>query len=333
MRVGLTLGVLVALPLVAAGSTAFAEGAAPDEVTLKDGGTVVGTVVSVDPGKQVKLIEIGSSTARVIPWSQVADVLHGEHAPKSATEPGDAGPGYGGIAAPLGPIPPLVVTQTAPTVPHASHAVRLHIESPKPVSIWSPNAVVTTSIGSLSFVASVGGTVCSSPCDQQVPFNDGDVFVAQGDFPGRKTLSLSNKGGSVDLDVKPGSYGKIQGGVVAIVGGTLIVIIGTGLAVAGAEQPLESMRVYDPTTNQTTQVVTDGGLDFEIAGGCLIAGGVGIGALGAWLIATSGTSWNLHPSGARTSRIEPWVAPSAPPGARDRTTLPRGLVAGVRGRF
>jgi len=318
---------------VLVGSRAFAEGADPDEVTLKDGGTVRGTVVSVEPGKQVRLIEVGSTTARVIPWSQVADVQRSAHAAKSATEPGDAGPGYGGVTAPVGPTQPLLVTQTAPVVPHANHAVRLHIESPKAVSIWSPDAVVTTSIGNLSFVASVGGTVCSSPCDQQIPFNDRDMFVAQGDFPGHKTFSLSNMGDSVDLDVKPGSYGKRQGGIWAIVGGAVVLTVGTGFAVAGAEQPLEAMRVYDPTTMQTTQVVTDGGLDFEIAGGCLIAGGVGVAALGVWLIATSGTKWDLHPSGVRSARIEPWIAPPAPFGAGDRATAPRGLSGGVRGRF
>lgn len=71
-----------------------------DEVTLKDGGAIRGVVVSIEPGKGVKIVVPGEKDPRSIPWSQVADVQKGKYAPKAAVDPGSAGEGYGDAPAP-----------------------------------------------------------------------------------------------------------------------------------------------------------------------------------------------------------------------------------------
>ena len=76
-------------------ATARADEPGPDEVTLKNGGTIRGTIVSSEPGTSVKIIEMGQTQTRILPWSQVSDVEKGKYAPRTAAQPGPAGPGYG----------------------------------------------------------------------------------------------------------------------------------------------------------------------------------------------------------------------------------------------
>ena len=332
MRFGRVLGALLAGAVFLGGSNAFAEGTEDqDEITMKDGGTLRGTVVSVEPGTQVKVIEMGTATVRTIPWSQVADVERGKYAPKAKVEPGDAGPGYGSPAAPLAaPVAPLVTHRTTPSSNDAAHKVRLHIETPKPVWVRSPNATTTTYVGNVAVGQETNVTVCASPCDQEIPFNDGDVFVAHGNFPGgAKTFSLAEMGDSADLDVKPGSAGRRDGGIASIVGGSVVVVIGVGLALGGALQT----SGYDPGLNQVVQVDEQERRNLEIAGGCVTGVGIGLVALGAWLVGTSGSHWALHPSGTPASTVEAWIAPPSPLGSSERSMLPRGMIGGVRGRF
>src|SRR3954466_16159492 len=96
-------GIVAAVLAVA--SAAIADDLGNDEVTLKNGGSVRGTVVSSEPGTSVKIIEMGEKTVRVIPWAQVSDVERGKYAPKAPAQPGPAGPGYG-TAPPGQPIAP-----------------------------------------------------------------------------------------------------------------------------------------------------------------------------------------------------------------------------------
>ena len=103
IRCSFTCSILVALSLLA--SSALAQDPGVDEVTLKNGGSIRGTVISSEPGTSVKILEMGSKEPRVIPWAQVGDVEKGKYAPKSAVQPGPAGPGYG-AAIPDEPLAP-----------------------------------------------------------------------------------------------------------------------------------------------------------------------------------------------------------------------------------
>src|SRR3984957_14133999 len=152
---------------------AFADGAmGQDEVTLKDGGTVRGTVVSSRPGVGVKIIELGSTEARMIPWAEVGDVERGKFASKkkAAVQPGNAGPGYGE------PVPP-----PPPPGPPPGTQVRLHIDSPVPAMIYS-HQTAYGAVNGYGFVVDAATPVCSSPCDKSFDSQSGQTFTAGGEF-------------------------------------------------------------------------------------------------------------------------------------------------------
>jgi hypothetical protein len=80
-RALLTAFALAASALVA--QSARADSVGPDVVNLKDGGFIRGTVVSVEPGSHVMVVEYGKEKPRSVPWSSVADVQRGKAAGKS----------------------------------------------------------------------------------------------------------------------------------------------------------------------------------------------------------------------------------------------------------
>jgi hypothetical protein len=51
-----------------------------DEVVLKNGGTIRGTVVSIEPGSKVVIVEVGSKDPRTPRWAEVADVQKNRYA-------------------------------------------------------------------------------------------------------------------------------------------------------------------------------------------------------------------------------------------------------------
>src|SRR5689334_7458739 len=62
-------------------SLAFADDSVGnDEVTLKNGGSLRGTLISSEPGLSVKLLELGGKEPRVIPWADVDHVERGRFA-------------------------------------------------------------------------------------------------------------------------------------------------------------------------------------------------------------------------------------------------------------
>jgi hypothetical protein len=64
---------------VNASASAVAPGA--DEVLLKNGGVLRGTVVRLDPGNEISILVSGSDRPRVIAWRDVAEVERGSVAP------------------------------------------------------------------------------------------------------------------------------------------------------------------------------------------------------------------------------------------------------------
>lgn len=101
----LPFAALAAVSLLFA-TSARAQDVGQDEVTLNNGGSIRGTLISSEPGTSVKILEAGQKEPRVIPWSQVSDVERGKYAPKGAVQPGPAGPGYGAPVTPPRPLPP-----------------------------------------------------------------------------------------------------------------------------------------------------------------------------------------------------------------------------------
>src|SRR5512132_141052 len=176
-----------------------------DEVSLKNGGTIRGTVVSSEPGTSVKILEMGATEPRTIPWSQVSDIERGKYAPKLAPTPGAAGPGY------LPPLVPQAIPVPEPTLGEIG-VVKLHIESSEPVQVFEHSAPQVAGIGGYAVVIDNSRLVCTSPCDRVIDGRLGQRFSARGDFPGMKSFTLNGFKGSMALDVSPGSNGMRTGG-------------------------------------------------------------------------------------------------------------------------
>ncbi|MEO7331069.1 MAG: hypothetical protein ABI193_21010 [Minicystis sp.] len=278
IRRSLTNSILVALSLLA--SSALAQDVGVDEVTLKNGGSIRGTVISSEPGTSVKILEMGAKEPRVIPWAQVGDVEKGKYAPKSAVQPGSAGPGYG-AAIPDEPAalpPPPAAKLGAPGV------VKLHIDSPVPVQLLENTGTSFAAAGGYGVVINQFRPVCAAPCDTIIDGSKGQQFGIVGKFPAAKPVTFLDQRGEVKLTVKPGS-------VAASALGWVGVGLGVGAVTLGA-----IYTAVGPSTKSTTGLSDSqiGGIGALAGGGVLLVGGI-------ISIALSGTSWKLEPAAAGKS--------------------------------
>ncbi len=298
MRMSKTASVLA---LVLLSSAAYAQGdAGNDEVALKNGGSIRGTVVSSEPGVSVKVIELGQKETRTIPWEQVAGVQRDKFAPKTITEPANADPPYGGYGLTPSPMPipvyrvpapptPVPVPESVPVPPLGSPGVvRLHIDSPVFVQVRSRTYGIQ--LGASPLVP-----VCASPCDKIIDGSRGDLFEASGEFSGASHFGLSNMRGDVELTVRPESKGLALGGSLMDVFGTLGILAGTGVAIGGAASG--SSPTYDANGNKngtTASSLIPIGIGTALGGVAMLAGGIIMGVY-------SSTTFDLHQRGVSAS--------------------------------
>jgi hypothetical protein len=179
--------VLSALPIVIA--LAITRGVAAqelgeDEVSLKNGGSVRGTVVSVIPGESVKVIEAGATESTTYAWAEVQKVKKGKYAHHDA-DPHPASPDQ--------------------------KMVHVHVESPEPAELRHEIATSVGSVDGYTYAGVVSESACVSPCDQDVPA--GPYFI-DGSYPRTSTFQVS--GDSATIVVKPGSTGRLWGGAVLL---------------------------------------------------------------------------------------------------------------------
>jgi hypothetical protein len=317
---------LVALLGLCISTAAFADGLGDDEVTLKNGGSVRGTVISVDPGGSVKIQEAGASDPRVIPWSEVADVEKGKYAEETETvEPGSAGKGY------RGPPPPA---NDARRDTHADETgPKVHIESPVKAHLKKFRGASYAQVGDYAVTTVYTEEVCTSPCDRKIPEDPGARYYVAGAFPSTGLFSLDDQGDTPTIDVKPGSTGGRIGGVLLISAGGAAIVGGVTILVLDAIEGNTTEEQY-LNSNGTWRTVTVSDNTLQIAGGVVTAGGAGLVAGGIALFVVSGTKYALHPSATvRTeASIEPWLGPP-PPIAAAIPQVDSGAVGGVKGTF
>jgi len=263
-------------------ASAHAEEPGQDEVTLKNGGVIRGTVVASEPGTSVKIIEMGQKEVRVIPWAQVTDVERGKFAPKSTVQPGPAGPGYG--FAPPSPAQPAQAPEPKLGDPGV---VKLHIDSPEPAQVIERRAATVGAYGGYGLVLQQLRPVCMSPCDKVVDGSQGQLFTLSSEtFPAPKAFTLAGMKGDVTLHVKPGSIGRGTGGV------WLTILGGSSLLVGAIMLPLVL------TGSETVGGGTAPHAGGEIASIALMGGGAAMLATGIALLVTSGTKITLEQGAA-----------------------------------
>jgi len=255
--------------LLCAGAAAAQDGLGNDEVTLKNGGMLRGTLVSSEPGVAVKLLVAGEKEARVVPWSQVGDVEPNKFAPKpSAVQPGSAGPGY------AQPMMPMRVEGPAPAL-GSPGVVRLHIDSPSPVVVRS-HTMAYGQVGAYGLVIDAARPVCASPCDKVIDASLGQEFTVGGSGVSEsRRFGLSGMTGDVQLDVNPGSQG-------LRIGGAWMTILGGTAAISGAVLMVTAVALTTPTFNadgsetpgKTNGSLLGAGAAVTAVGGAMLVGGI-----------------------------------------------------------
>jgi hypothetical protein len=322
LRPALRCAALGSLLLILGIGTAGAdEPIGDDEVTLKDGGTLRGTVLSSEPGLGIQLLEYGQKEPRAISWDRVASVERGKFARRSS--------------------PPSRQNSSAPSDPSASAAhavqlgkpgvVRLHVESPTPVQVFSHRyATQQASYGtSLTSGAGQGGlviggtdgdddngtmifdtprAVCTSPCDLLVDGSRGQFFTVGGVNANESgPFTLAGLTGDQRLNVSPGSPGLRSAGMYMLGGAGLAIGTGIFFLVYGAGKNSQEQ------VEQMSQIGTKPPSGSSAGGGFITAGGIVLGSAAALLIGgivsvlSSRTTADLHPSGVGERKPRYWA--------------------------
>ncbi|MDC0743818.1 hypothetical protein [Polyangium mundeleinium] len=178
----------------------------PAEIQLKNGSTMRGTLVNVEPGQRVIVIVAGEQS--VIPWSEIAKIAGGPQEAPAPAPPAAAAPA---AAAPLAP---------GQGVPF------LHIESDWPnVELARIDGEVGGGYQQQAYAGpnTITKFMCSAPCDRLVDGRDGHRFFisAPGMFP-TEAFRLDSQAGHVTARVKGTSMARFASGILLVtMGGVL----------------------------------------------------------------------------------------------------------------
>ena len=186
---------------------AAAQDAGPDTVVLRDGGMLKGNLIEVLPGDHATLQLANGQSAR-IRWDVIDHIirngvpLNTAQVQQQATQPS---------------------TASAPT-PKETGNVWVHIDGADNVDLES---VITDAAPAGKRVTNGWATICSAPCDQEVPLAGSYRLAGDGVRPSR-TFKLAGKpGDKVYIQADPASRGGFVGGIVLISVGVPVLVIGT----------------------------------------------------------------------------------------------------------
>ncbi len=272
-----------------------------DEVTLKTGGTIRGTVIESEPGVSVRMRVMGEKDLRIIPWAEVGEVVRDKYATKADA----AGASREGGGSAQAPVPDGRRAEPALGAPGV---VRLHVQSSKPVVV---HAHSTTTISEVPASAGFGvgpayvasddagymldkqRAVCASPCDKIVDGSSGRDFSVGGEsVPESGWFSLAGRTGDVTVDVSPGSFGLRQGGYALLSLGGAGIAGGAALMFVGATQ-----SHIEPMGKLST-----GNSGLVTAGGAILGAGVATVVGAIVMLVESRTGVVLQSTGAGSTR-------------------------------
>ncbi|XXT18198.1 hypothetical protein WME94_49005 [Sorangium sp. So ce429] len=168
-----------------------------DELILKTGETVRGTLVVVEPNRRVIILEGGSDTPMKVLWYKVQSIERGKY-PRQVADP---------------PLEPEESPRDAapcsrpPAAPSGTGIVRVHIETENPdvqLHRWLRASVPRTK----DTVVLMNGHefICKAPCDKLVNASMGQEYFFSG--PGITDSSrfrMIQRRGDVTIEVRPGS--------------------------------------------------------------------------------------------------------------------------------
>ena len=203
---------------------------AADVVSLKNGGMLRGTVVAIEPGKEVTILVTGTTEARTLPWAEVERV----------DRAGVAAPAASSVAAPL--------PEATPAEPGLG-APRLHIHTDTPgVTLYGDDGLTTRPI-------------CPAPCDCVIDGRLGQSFYFGGEgISNSPRFQLATRFGSVEARVAAGSSVSAGNGVLMIIFGGLGFVTGASILLTGALVHSNAMEVGGGITGGVGTPLLVGGI-------------------------------------------------------------------------
>ncbi|WP_437982336.1 hypothetical protein [Sorangium sp. So ce117] len=214
--------------------------AAQDEVILKHGGMLRGTVIEIEPGKHVVMIVYRTNEERTVPWDDVERVEPGKHAVRARRPEQRPGPDQ--------PARPGFVRVRIVSLDPGAPAVSLYRWlgntawlSPSDKTSVHDNGTFST--GSQVYGPPLGAFECRAPCDLDVDGSRGHEFVLSGDgIVDSIPFNLLDWSAPVTLRVDPGSFTAHRWGSRMLDWRTFVppMIVGAALSTAGvltAERP------------------------------------------------------------------------------------------------
>jgi hypothetical protein len=223
-----------------------------DEVKLKDGTTLRGTVVRVVPNQEIVIVLGGTGEERHIPRAEVERAIRGKYvkpaedvppAPSPPVSP--PGPASSGNEPKAPNEPDESIELSKEPKLGAPGVVRVHIDSPVPVMLGR-RLLVVERVGKVEVTGAHWkfDAVCKSPCDQ-ILYGDGvwtlgtaergggevGVIAAEREgakYPAPSPFTFKGMSGEVTLHVKPGSHARDNAGW-ALAFSSFGLLIGGGL--------------------------------------------------------------------------------------------------------
>jgi hypothetical protein len=249
-------------------------GAGTDELTLKNGGMLRGTIVAIEPDSEVVILVPGREPRRV-PWAEIDKMDRGKYAAPAVPPPPSPAPPL-----PVRPVEPLRAGEGSPRVHIRTDApgLALHEVTREVSSEWR---------GGDHTYGPTSRPVCTAPCDEIVDAHGGQSFFFSG--PGLRPsprFQLKGQSGDVFIDVKPGSSAAYTlGSVMAAVGGASV---GLGALLVG--MGTHGSLTYDSAMGMN-ELTPDRGL--QIGGGVGIGVGLGVLAGGIALMFKNATTYSF----------------------------------------
>lgn len=274
----------------AAESPSAPASAGDDEVLLKNGGVVRGTIVSMDPGQEVAVLVAGAEQPRVIPWGEVANVERGKYAAGAEPPPPET-PGYGetpgGYAAPVEPAPP---PEPPPAQLGQPGVVRLHIETDDPdVRLIEEVSTTHGYVSGYGFAMTELREACAPPCDQIIDGRRGQSFYFDGDgVVTTDAFTLSGFSGNMTAHVDPGSRGLQIGGVIMLPLGAMVMLAGPIMIVLANVERTEYNYGYGE--EDTQEIIFPEG---NLVGGIMLGAGAGLLTGAIVMLVAGGSSYEL----------------------------------------
>lgn len=295
------LGAIVFASVLLSAGAAQADDTGNDEVTLKTGATIRGTVLS-EKGA-VKILEAGKKKPRVIPKARVRSVERGKYAtkpsgPAESSAPADTSPPAQETPTPSAAEPKgSADSKTTPELGSGPGIVKLHIDSPAPIEIYSHHDGEGHDLENPAFV-------CASPCDIQVDGSKGQEFSAAGIHANESSrFKLEGMSGDQNLKVSPGSPGLRTAGLFMVIAGSAAVAGGGVVAVAAL---VSNSTQTQTQANGATVSVTKDDSGLQTAG--FVIAGVGVAALvgGVVSMIVSKTDAHVeHSDQGKTAEVKP----------------------------